>query len=140
MVEAEFVPGEERGLLHGLAGDGDLEPLRPWRSPPWRRGSGDDLLRDISLVARARAAGAASGGGVAGAVVAGTRLRSLSADAARSLRDLVLEEDDALEQRLDPRRAARDVDVDGDDVVDAAEDVVGVEVEASRYRSTRPWR
>jgi hypothetical protein len=42
--------------------------------------------------------------------------------------DLLLEPDDPLQQRLGPRRAARDVDVDRDDLVDALGDGVRVPV------------
>src|SRR5919108_3674628 len=41
--------------------------------------------------------------------------------------DLLLQADDALEERLRPRRAARHVDVHGDDLVDALEDRVVAE-------------
>ena len=47
--------------------------------------------------------------------------------------DLVLEERDALHEGLGAGRAPRDVDVDGDDVVDAPEDVVRVKVKAASY-------
>src|SRR6187402_3777407 len=40
--------------------------------------------------------------------------------------DLLVEADDALDQRLGPRRAARHVDVDREDLVDALEDRVVV--------------
>ena len=45
--------------------------------------------------------------------------------------DALLEQDDALEQRLGAGRAARHVDVDGDDLVDALGDRVGVPVRAA---------
>ena len=49
----------------------------------------------------------------------------------RLRRDLLLELEDALEQRLGPGRAARDVDVDRDDRVDTLGDGVGVPVGAA---------
>ena len=45
--------------------------------------------------------------------------------------DPLLQEHDAFEQRLRPRRAARHVDVDGDDLVDALGDRVAVPVRAA---------
>ncbi len=47
--------------------------------------------------------------------------------------DLVLEEGDPLDERLGARRAAWDIDVDGDDVVNPPEDVVRVEIQTAGY-------
>src|SRR2546425_9220472 len=46
------------------------------------------------------------------------------------LLDPLLQQDDALEQRLGPRRTAGDVDVDRDDLIDALRDRVGVPIGA----------
>src|SRR5690349_24927116 len=45
--------------------------------------------------------------------------------------DPFLQQDDALEQRLGPRRATRHVDVDRDDLIDALGDGVAVPVRAA---------
>src|SRR5207247_5517186 len=52
--------------------------------------------------------------------------------------DLVLQFEEALDQRLGPRRAARDVDINGNDLVDALEDRVVVVVEWAPTRRARP--
>src|SRR3954470_4435172 len=49
--------------------------------------------------------------------------------------DALLQEDDALEQRLGPRRAPGDVDVDGDDLVDALRDRVAVPIRSAAVRA-----
>ena len=54
--------------------------------------------------------------------------------------DPLLEHHDALQQRLRARRAARHVEVDRDDLVDALGDRVGVPVRACRSWSTTPSR
>src|SRR3954453_3542470 len=92
--------------------------------------------------ARRRAGGLAgswSGGGRGGGYeVAGERGRGQVGTAPTAVargqvlaRDLLLQPDDALEQRLRPRRAPRHVDVDGDDLVDALRDAVRVPVRAA---------
>ncbi len=100
------------------------------------------LVRDVSGGAGA-AGGAAGGGGAAGAgAVAGAGeggtlaacnglLFLLSPAEAVGVADLVLEERHPLHERLGAGRAARDEDVDRDDVVYPAEDVVRVKVQAA---------
>src|SRR5438132_524018 len=75
---------------------------------------------------RTSGSGAGSGIGASGASTSDTDGVASPTSSHVFVLDALLQEHDAFEQRLGARRAARHVDVDGDDLVDALGDRVAV--------------
>ena len=129
-----------RGAVSAVdpAAGGDVDGHGPKLSialpPSRRRRVAGDRRRRRSVTSRPGRRAVSRGAGTSRSAAGGGRRRRRTprVPGAEVLGgDLLLQLEDAVQQRLRPRRAARHVDVDRDDLVDALRDAVGVPVRAA---------